>query len=79
LDRIWGDKEFVIPVNDYETDGRSTSVSSSPVNLPPKTTDRFRTIKRSLDFSGPIKFDGEDSVLPFGEDNSLERLNELMR
>jgi len=75
-------EEFMTPISDYKTSGRSTPVSSPaipPVNLSPKTMNQFRAIRRSLDFSGLIKSDGEDQAPPLGEDNSLERLNELMR
>ncbi|KAF9780579.1 kinesin-domain-containing protein [Thelephora terrestris] len=59
--------------------GRTTPVSSSPipsVNLSPKTMNQFRAIRSSLDFGEP---DGVDSVPSLGQDNLLERLNELMR
>jgi hypothetical protein len=79
-------EEFVTPISGHpgyeDTSGRSTPVSSSPippVNLSPKTMNQFRAIRRSLDFSGLIKFDDEDSAPPLGQDGSLERLNELMR
>lgn len=79
-------EEFVTPIMDHpdyeDTSGRSTPVSSSPIppaDLSPKTMNQFKAIRRSLDFSGLIKFDGEDSIQPSGQDGLLERLNELMR
>lgn len=79
-------EEFVTPTEehpDYEdTGGRSTPIPSSPVppvELSPKTMNQFKAIRRSLDFSGLIKFDSEDSAPPLGQDGLLERLNELMR
>jgi kinesin family protein 4/21/27 len=79
-------EEFVTPISGHpgyeNTSGRSTPVSSSPIppmNLSPKTMNQFRAIRRSLDFSGLIEFDGEDSAPPLEQDGSLERLNELMR
>jgi hypothetical protein len=65
-------EEFVTPTEDHpdyeDTSGRSTPVSSSPippVNLSPKTMNQFKAIRRSLDFSGMIKFDSEDSAPPW--------------
>lgn len=79
-------EEFVTPTEDHpdyeDTSGRSTPISSSPippVDLSPRMMNQFKAIRRSLDFSGLIKFDGEDSAPPLGQDNLLERLNELMR
>ena len=79
-------EEFVTPIEDrpdYEgMSGRSTPISSSPippVNLSPKTMNQFRAIRRSLDFSELIKFDSEDAPPPLELDDSLGRLNELMR
>ena len=79
-------EEFVTPTgdnSDYEDpSGRSTPVSSSPippVNLSPKTMNQFRAIRKSLDFGELTKFDDDDSAPPLGQDDSLARLNELMR
>jgi len=79
-------EEFMTAVGDHpdydNTNGRTTPISSSPippVNLSPKTMNQFKAIRRSLDLSGLIKLDGEDSAQPLEQDNSLERLNELMR
>ena len=78
-----GDSEHVVSTGDYpeyeNRDGRTTPVSSSPIpsiNLSPKTMNQFRAIRNSLDFGEP---DGGDSAPPLGQDNLLERLNELMR
>jgi len=79
-------EEFVTPTEDHsdyeDTSGRSTPISSSPippVDLSPRMMNQFKAIRRSLDLSGTIRFDSEDSALPLGQDNLLERLNELMR
>ena len=79
-------EEFVTSTEDHpdyeDTSGRSTPISSSPippVDLSPRMMNQFKAIRRSLDFSGLIKFDSEDSAPPLGQDNLLERLNELMR
>ena len=78
-------EEFGTPTGDNsdydDPSGRSTPVSSPipPVNLSPKTMNQFRAIRKSLDFGEFTKFDGDDSAPPLGQDNSLERLNELMR
>jgi len=78
-------EEFVTPIEehpDYEdTGGRSTPISSPipPAELSPKTMNQFKAIRKSLDLSGFIEFIGEDSAPPSGQDNLLERLNELMR
>ena len=81
-----GDDEIVMPTGDYSDwgsrSGRSTPVSSSPippVNLSPKTMNQFKAIRSSLDLGGLIKPDSGDSSFPPGQDNLLERLNELMR
>ena len=79
-------EEFVTPIKDHlnheDKNGRSTPISSSPIpplDLSPKTMNQFKAIRRSLDFSGLIKFDSEDSSPSLGQDNLLGRLNELMR
>jgi hypothetical protein len=83
--RIWGDwgiRDTYRGYPDYEdTSGRTTPISSPipPMDLSPKMMNQLRVIRRSLDFSGLIKFDTEDSAPPLGQDNLLGRLNELMR
>ena len=79
-------EEFVTPTEDHpdheDTSGRSTPISSSPippVDLSPRMMNQFKAIRRSLDLSGTIGFDSEDPASPSGQDNLLERLNELMR
>lgn len=81
-----GDSEFVTPIEDHpdfgDRSGRSTPVSSSPippVNLSPKTMNQFKVIRSSLDLGGLIESDGGGSAPALGQDNLLERLNELMR
>jgi len=79
-------EEFATPIGDHpdyeDPSGRSTPVSSSPippVNLSPKTMNQFRAIRKSLDFSESTKFDSDEPAPSLGQDDSLERLNELMR
>jgi len=79
-------EEFVTPTEDRhdfeDTSGRSTPISSSlipPVDLSPRMMNQFKAIRRSLDLSGTIGFDSEDPASSPGQDNLLERLNELMR
>jgi hypothetical protein len=80
-----GESVFATPIGDdpdyADRSGRSTPVSSPipPVNLSPKTMNQFKAIRNSLDFSGSIEPDGGSSAPPPGQDNLLERLNELMR
>jgi len=79
-------EEFATPIGDHpdfeNPSGRSTPVSSSPIppmNLSPKTMNQFRAIRKSLDFGEFTKFNGDDLAPPLGQDDSLQRLNELMR
>jgi len=78
-------EEFVTPTEDrpdYEdTNGRSTPISSSPIppaDLSPRMMKQFKAIRRRLDLSGTIGFDSEDPASSLGQDNLLEKLNELM-
>ena len=79
-------EEFATPIGDHPDhevpSGRSTPVSSSPIppmNFSPKTMNQFRAIRKCLDFSELTKFDSDESTPHLGQDDSLQRLNELMR
>jgi len=79
-------EEFATPIGDHpdyeDPSGRSTPVSSSPIppmSLSPKTMNQFRAIRKSLDLSELTKFNSDESTPHLGQDDSLQRLNELMR